>query len=358
MYSFNKFIALILVDQPGVFASRSSGMLSKQLLSKREGGTPVFKDAAGIAPVDAIDIYTKIRSSQALPSGNKGIDMTTQTALPIRSVRLVQYILWMVFAVMFFAAYLPVITGLVRAWALSDDYSHGFVIIPLAAYMLWQKRETLHNAPIQQAWSGLHFATASLLVYVIAQKGGMQTIASVSMICFLCGTVILLFGYAIFRICFFPIMILFFMIPVPGQIIAALTIPLQLIVTKASVWGASIIGIPIYHEGNVIHIPNGTFQVVQACSGLRSIMTLLTLGAVLAYLTLRSGVLRGILFILTIPIAIAINIFRVFVLIATFHFLEIDLSKGTIHTILGIAVFAIAFGLFLLARKGLALCEQ
>jgi exosortase len=148
------------------------------------------------------------------------------------------------------------------------------------------------------------------------------------------------------------------MIPVPSQIIAALTIPLQLTVTKVSVWLASMIGIPIYNEGNIINLPHGTFEVTQACSGLRSIMTMLTLGAVLAYLTLRSNLLRGILFILAIPIAIAVNIFRVFILIAVFHFTSIDLSHGTIHTILGLAVFAIAFGLFLLVRKGLALCSQ
>jgi exosortase len=85
---------------------------------------------------------------------------------------------------------------------------------------------------------------------------------------------------------------------------------------------------------------------------------MLTLGAVLAYLTLRSNMLRVILFSIAIPIAIAVNILRVFVLVAVFYFLEIDLSRGTIHTILGLAVFGMAFGLFLLAGKGLALCER
>ena len=90
----------------------------------------------------------------------------------------------------------------------------------------------------------------------------------------------------------------------------------------------------------------------------KEIMAGLTLGAILAHFTLRSNVLRGILFSLAIPIAIAVNILRVFILIAVFHFLAIDLSEGTFHTILGIAVFAVAFGLFLLAGKGLALCKR
>lgn len=284
--------------------------------------------------------------------------MTKCPATQIRPIRLSQSILWAIFGGMFAAVYLPVLTGLVRAWAHSDDYSHGFAIIPLSAYFLWQKRVTLLKVTVHGSWSGLLVAAFSLCTYVVAQKGEMQTLASVSMVFFIWGAVIFLFGYPIFKACLFPLLILFFMIPVPAQVMAALTIPLQLLVTRASVWLAEMIGIPIFHEGNVIHLTQGTFQVVQACSGLRSIMTLLTLGAVLAYFTLCSNALRGILFFLAIPIAIAVNIFRVFFLIAVFHFLQIDLSEGTLHTILGIAVFGLAFGIFLLVGKGLALCER
>jgi exosortase A len=284
--------------------------------------------------------------------------MEKNSALSVRQAGLAHYLLWLVFGGAFLAAFLPNLTGLIHSWANSEDYSHGFAIVPLSLYTLWLKRDTLLKEQVRGSWTGLLVITGVLLLYVIAEKGEMLTIASISMILFLWGAVIFLLGYAIFRACLFSLLILFFMIPVPGQIIASLTIPLQLIVTKASVGLASLIGIPIYHEGNVIQLPQGTFQVVQACSGLRSIMTMLTLGAVLAYFTLRSNILRGILFILAVPIAILVNILRVFVLIAVFHYLAIDLSEGSIHTILGLAVFVIAIGLFLLAGKGLALCER
>lgn len=267
-------------------------------------------------------------------------------------------ILWILLGGTFLAAYFTVLSGLVLTWSHSDDYSHGFAILPLALYILWQKRETLRREPIHGSWVGLLIATSALFVYVVAKIGEMQTIASASMIFFIGGGVIFLFGNAIFKASLFPLLLLFFMIPVPSQLIAALTVPLQLIVTKTSVWLASLIGIPIYREGNVINLPQGTFEVVQACSGLRSIMTLLTLGAVLAYFTLRSNLLRSILFLLAIPIAIVVNIFRVFVLVAVFHFLSIDLSIGTLHTIMGLAIFGIAFGLFILTSKGFAQCER
>jgi len=269
-----------------------------------------------------------------------------------------QLFLWVFLLLSFVGAYFVTISSLVRAWSSSDDYSHGFAILPLALYILWQRREHLRKIPVQGSWVGLFIASGSLFVYFVAVKGEMLTIASVSMMFFLWGAVIFLFGFAIFKACLFPLLILFFMIPVPSQLIATLTIPLQLIVTKSSVWLAALAGIPIYREGNVIHLPHGTFEVVQACSGLRSIMTMLTLGAVLAYFTLRSNLLRIMLFLMAIPIAIVVNIFRVFVLVAVFNYLSIDLSKGTLHTIMGLAVFGIAFGLFLLTSKGFAKCER
>lgn len=284
--------------------------------------------------------------------------MTGKSALSIRQDILGPALMWIVLGGTFLAAYLPAINRLIRAWASSDDHSHGFAILPLALYILWQKREALRSAPLQGSWIGLMVALVSLIFYVVALKGEMLTITSVSMLFFLWGGVIFLFGFAIFRVCLFPLLILFFMIPVPSQFIAALTMPLQLLVTRASVWMASLIGIPIYREGNVIQLANGTFEVVQACSGLRSIMAMLTLGAVLAYFTLRSNLMRSMLLMLAIPIAIVVNIFRVFVLVAVFHFMSIDLSRGTAHTIMGVAVFGVALGLFLLVSKGFARCER
>jgi exosortase len=284
--------------------------------------------------------------------------MTGKSALSIRPESLGPALMWIVLGGAFLAAYLPAINSLVRAWASSDDHSHGFAILPLALYILWQKREALRTLPLQGSWIGLMVAFVSLFFYLVAVKGEMQTITSASMLLFIWGSVIYLFGFEMFRACLFPLLILFLMIPVPSQFIAVLTIPLQLLVTRASVWMATLIGIPIFREGNVIQLTNGTFEVVQACSGLRSIMAMLTLGAVLAYFTLRSNLMRSMLLLLAIPIAIVVNIFRVFVLVAVFHFMSVDLSRGTAHTVMGVAVFGVALGLFLLISKGFARCER
>lgn len=284
--------------------------------------------------------------------------MTVKLALSIRQGSFGRVMIWVVFGGMFLAAYLPVMIDLIRAWSGSDDYSHGFLIVPIALYIVWHKRGVLAEVSIAGSWLGFPIAIVSLLAYLFARAGEILTLASLSMIGFIAGAVLFFFGSRIIRICLFPLLLLLFMIPVPAQIFATLTIPLQLLVTKATAVLASATGIPIYCEGNVIHHSQGTFEVVQACSGLRSIMALLTLGAVFGYYSLRSNVLKIILFASAIPIAVAVNILRVFTMVVAIQFLGVDISKGTPHTILGIVIFGVAMTIFILFRKGLALWER
>lgn len=152
----------------------------------------------------------------------------------------------------------------------------------------------------------------------------------------------------------FPLAFLLFMIPFPSQIYSQLTIPLQLFVTKVSVWFTANLGIPIYREGNVIHLPDRTMHVVHACSGLRSMLSILPLGAVLAYFTIKSNPLRYILFVSGIPTAIVVNIIRVVLLVMAYYYFNVDLTAGTTHTIFGIFVFLLAL-IILVALRGILL---
>jgi len=269
-----------------------------------------------------------------------------------------RYVLLLLLVGTFLVAYLPVMIDLVHAWSGSDDYSHGFLIVPISLYIIWHKRDLLAGSTSVGSWIGLPIAVLSLLAYLFARAGEILTLASLSMIGFIAGTLLFLFGFRVLRLTLFPLLLLLFMIPVPAQIYAGLTIPLQLLVTKATALLASSAGIPIYCEGNVIHHSRGTFEVVQACSGLRSIMALLTLGAVFGYFTLKANILRTILFVSAIPIAVTVNILRVFSMVVAIHFLGIDLTKGTPHTIIGIVLFSAAVAFFVLIRKGLALWDR
>lgn len=265
---------------------------------------------------------------------------------------------WVLFFALFAAVYYPVLSGLVRAWNGSDDYSHGFLIIPLSAYILWQNRAELSVQPIDGSLIGLPLALISLFLLLFGKFGSILTLAPLSMIFFIWSAVIFFFGFKFFRLCYFPLLFLLFMVPVPSQIYATLTNPLQFIVTKMTVTMASMLGVVIYREGNVIHLTDMTFQVVQACSGLRSIMTMLTLGAIFGYFALRTPLTRITLIAAGIPIAIAVNIFRVFTMVIAYNFFKINLTEGTPHTILGLLVFALGFVFFIVIQKGLAKCEK
>jgi len=265
---------------------------------------------------------------------------------------------WLLLLAAFMATNYPVLSGLVKTWSSSDDYSHGFLIIPLSAYMLWQNRAALAAQPAEGSWAGLLVVMLACFMFLFGKFGAVYTLTSIAMVIFIWGGILFLFGFNFFRSCFFPLFFLLFMIPVPSQIYAALTNPLQFAVTKITVTMASLLGMPIYREGNVIHLPDMTFQVVQACSGLRSIMTMLTLGAVFGYFSLRSIPMRMILIAAGVPIAIAVNIFRVFAMVVAYHYFKLNLTEGTPHTILGLLVFALGFALFLILQKGLAKCER
>jgi exosortase A len=267
------------------------------------------------------------------------------------SIKLPALLLLALLFATFILAYFPVWKRLVLTWYTSDDYSHGFFIVPICIYILWRKKNVLAKIPTKPSLWGLALVIFSLLLYLFAYFAEIVTMASFSMVLLLAGLVIYVYGFLMFKELIFELFLLLFMIPVPAQIYSKLTIPLQLFVSKVSVDISSLLGLPIYREGNVIHLPGQTLQVVQACSGLRSMISLLTLSAIFAYLTLKSNVLRTVLFFSGIPAAILVNIIRVLLMVLAFYYFNYDLTKGTTHTVFGMIIFILAL-IFIAIIKG------
>ena len=260
--------------------------------------------------------------------------------------------------VIFILTFYPVLKSLILTWYNNEDYSHGFLIIPISLYIIWEKRHILAQVPRKASQLGLIFIILSLLIYVFAQIMEIASLASLSMLLLLAAIVTYLQGFAMLKALSFPLAFLIFMIPVPAQIYSALTINLQLFVTQASAWLTPFIGVSLYHEGNVIYLPHRTLQVVNACSGMRSVISLLALSAIIGYFYLRSNRLRSVLFLLGIPVAVVTNIVRVLVLIAAFHYFNTDLTAGTAHTVLGLVIFALALALTILLMEVLKIWEK
>ena len=255
---------------------------------------------------------------------------------------------------LFFLTFFPVWRNLVEAWSISDEYSHGFLIVPVALFLVWRERRMLGKLEIRPSWWGLLVVLFSLTAYGLSMLAGVVTTASLSMILFMGGAVLYLFGRSVLKQVLFPLIFLLFMIPIPAQIYASMTVPLQLLVSQASVWITALVGVPVTQEGNLIQLPYQTLQVVEACSGLRSMMTLLTLSTLLCYLTLKSRFLSSLLVLSAIPIALLINIVRVAAVIVFLWFLNFDLTGGILHTILGLSVNLLALLMIFILRGVLA----
>lgn len=276
----------------------------------------------------------------------------------MKQKNITNYVLIAILLIIFCAVFFPVWTGLVKFWYTSEEYSHGFFIFPLSLYIIWQKKDDLAQTPVQPSNWGLLIIIFFMLVFIIARTGEIATLAPICMILIIIGSVVYFYGFLIFKKLSFPLFFLFFMIPVPSQIYSALTIPLQLFVTKATVFIVSLMGIPIFREGNVIHLSDRTMQVVQACSGLRSMVSLLVLGAIFGYFSLRANILRGILFIAGVPISIIVNILRVFLMVIAYHYFRYDFTADSIHTIFGMIIFIMALIIIAATQRGLSFWDK
>ncbi len=268
------------------------------------------------------------------------------------------YSLYAAMLTAFVVAYFPVWKTLVTKWESSEDYSHCFLIVPICLYLVWRKRDVLARVQAEPSGWGLAVILLALMTYVFASLAEIATVASLSIVLLLAGVILYLYGLEMLEQTLFPVCFLLFMIPVPAQIHAQLTGPLQLVVSKASTVITSLVGIPVYREGNLIHLPQMTLHVVEACSGLRSMSALLALSALFAYLTLDSNVMRWLLFVSGIPIAIAVNVFRVTFVTGGLYWMDLDLTEGVGHTVLGMLLFMVALILLAVVKEGLSWLER
>ena len=253
-------------------------------------------------------------------------------------------------AALFAAAYYPIFRILAIKWAGSEDYTHAFFTVPIILYMVWLKKESLIEG---QGWQKTGFACMILAaaLYFVSLQLKIPSFIALSMVLTVAGSVLYLSGFRMLRELFIPLLLLILLIPVPDQLLSMVTASLQLKVSQASEQIVKLFNIPLLREGNVLHIPEKTFQVVEACSGIRSLISLVTLSLILGYFSLNKYWSIGALVALSIPVAVLVNILRVVALVLAFHYVKLDLSSGSKHTIMGLVLFGIALAvLFMLQR--------
>lgn len=258
-----------------------------------------------------------------------------------------------VVAVLLVACYAPVLRSLVLQWYDDPDMGHGFFVPAIAGYIAWQMRDRIAGVPPQTNLWGLALVAWGGFQLYIATLGAELFLARTAIVFSIIGAVLLLGGTRYAKAFAFPFFLLFFMVPIPAVIYNQITFPLQLLASQVAETAISVIGIPVIREGNILELAAQKLNVVEACSGIRSLLTLTFLSLVYGYFAERRTWIRVALFFSTIPIAIAANAGRVTItgIIADF---KPELAEGLFHEAQGWVIFMMAFAMLAVVHRVLA----
>ncbi len=239
--------------------------------------------------------------------------------------------------------YRNVIAKLVFDWGHDDNYSHGFLIVPIALYFAWERRERLLGAERQPSSLGLVVLIGSIVTLLAGILGAELFLTRVSIVGVVTGCVLYVLGWKHLRILTLPIAFLLLMIPIPAIIFNQIAFPLQLLASRFGETALTAWNIPVLREGNVIVLANTSLEVAEACSGIRSLVSLLTLGIIYSYFTDERPWVRVAVTLSTIPIAIVSNGLRVAGVGVAAHYFGGEVATGFVHTFSGWVLFVVAF---------------
>ena len=258
-------------------------------------------------------------------------------AMPVSPKLLVLLACWAI-------AFLPIIPEMVTAWLNNNNNSHGLLVPLISLFLIYKRKDELRNIPRASLKIGGLILAVSLTIYIVAFLGAVAVVSRLMMVTSLIGLILYVFGDKVFRQIRFPVLLLFFMVPVPESIYSLAAFPLQLFATKVSTALVQAMGIPAYREGNIVYFLHAQLEVAEACSGLRSMMAFLTLSVLLAHaLTNRGRIRAAILVLSTVPLAIGVNIIRVTGTGILAHIYGDKVAQGFLHEFSGLFVFILGF---------------
>jgi exosortase len=234
-----------------------------------------------------------------------------------------------------------VLFGLIGQWTTDENYSHGFLVVPLAACFAWERRHALATAVARPSVLGLLVVAVSLLVFVTGTLGAELFLTRVSIIGVLAGLVLFLCGPTHLRIVALPLAFLVLMVPLPSILFNQIAFPLQLVASNMGEGIIAAAGIPVLRDGNILQLPSRTLEVAEACSGIRSLISLLMLSILLGYFTERRIGRRLALAVATIPLAIVANAIRVAGTGLASEWISPAAADGFFHTFSGWLMFMV-----------------
>jgi len=284
--------------------------------------------------------------SPLMNSEDKGFKCGSRAGLSVLAWQSwVQVTLLVVFLAVLYG---PVIARLVGQWSEDPNYSHGFFVPLFCAWVVWARRDRLRNLPSEPSWFGLLILLGAMGILTLGVLGAENFLSRVSLLLALCGLVIQFWGWRFFRAVSFPWAVLVLMLPLPAIIFNEITLPLQLMASRLGSLLLAVSGVPVLREGNAIYLPSLSLDVAEACSGLRSLMSLAAVGVFYGYFYEPKSGRRLLLFLGSIPVAIAANGFRIMVIGLLGEYWSPEKAEGFFHTLSGVLVFAFSLMLLML----------
>ena len=261
------------------------------------------------------------------------------TAVPVYREPGTAWVSFAVAATMLALAFRLAISDLVRIWDTQAEYSFGYLIPFISLFLVWQRKDRLEKVAFIGSWMGFALVLLSLVVMLVGNISTLGTLTQYALLMAIVGLVLSYTGARAFRVVLVPLCVLAFMVPIPNYLLREISQALQLISSQIGVWVIRLFGISVYLEGNVIDLGAMKLQVVEACSGLRYLFPLMTLGFIAAYFYQEKFWKRAAIFLSTIPVTVLMNSFRIGLIGITVEYWGKSMAEGFLHDFEGWIIF-------------------
>jgi exosortase len=279
-----------------------------------------------------VSVYGEIQQSPP-PLAPQGVGNFSISLPRIQILTLLLLLLWL---------YHSILYRLVSQWGNDPNFSHGYFVPAFALYVLWHNRAKLKVITRAPSWTGLLPVVLGLVMLALGVLGIEIFTERVSLLVLLAGLIVLFRGWQFFRAVLFPWAFLILMIPLPSLIMQKVTFPLQLLASQLATVMLRAVGIAVNLQGNIINLPSTTLEVVEACSGIRSLLSLLTLAIIYGYLMEKRKWVRVALACSALPIAVFANGIRVFATGLLAQYWDPERIKGLFHEFQGWLIFVVS----------------
>jgi exosortase len=275
-----------------------------------------------------------------------------ETAIPLRPLSPLGWLQVFTLIALIGVLYGQVLVDLAGDWWTEPSFSQGLLIPPLALYLAWTRRSLTLAQPLRPDNRGLWLIGFSCLLFLLGKLSAEFFFPRISFVLLIAGLAWTFWGYERFRTLYFPLVLLATMVPLPTLVYNAVSTPLQLFASDVSTSLAQLLGVAVYRDGNIIHLANISLGVEEACSGLNSLSALMVVSLLIGFLICPLLSVRVLLFALSIPLSIAVNILRVTgtAIIADYHE---QFALGFYHSFTGWLVFIGGFAILYSMARGL-----